>query len=68
MLFEQIGTLLNAGRSSARQDAKSKLAEIAGIKEQKKLDFNTPLEMDSKLKIYAAKKGFGHHVGLDWLY
>lgn len=49
--------LLNAGRPSARQDAKSKFADLAGLEEQRRVNFNLPLEMHSKLKIYAAKKG-----------
>lgn len=49
--------LLNAGRPSARLDAKSKFADLAGLEEQRRVNFNLPLEMHSKLKIYAAKKG-----------
>lgn len=46
--------LLNAGRPSARQDAKSKFAVI---EEQRRVNFNISLEMHSKLKVYAAKQG-----------
>ncbi|WP_022967650.1 plasmid partition protein ParG [Denitrificimonas caeni] len=49
--------LLNAGRPSARQDAKSKFADLANLEEQRRVNFNISLEMHSKLKIYAAKKG-----------
>ena len=49
--------LLNAGRPSARQDAKYKFSDLAGIEEQRRVNFNLPLEMHSKLKIYAAKQG-----------
>lgn len=49
--------LLNAGRPSARQDAKSKFADLAGIEEQRRVNFNLSVEMHSKLKIYAAKQG-----------
>ncbi len=49
--------LLNAGRPSARQGVGSKFAELAVLEEQRRVNFNIPLELHSRLKIHAAKKG-----------